>query len=232
MSQPRGFGLNGKSTYTNVCKPCDVSCNFIVDAANGNGLGVRSVKSNGYIQSVFMHTSSTPGAVAGITNPNPVVGYALVTFNNNFNYYLGGFSGQVTPVSSPSTTSVTNHSVYVITSLGNTTLAQWQAVGLPQGFTPAVGQSFIAIATQAIGGTGTVGLPGEQVAPIVSVVGDPVPQLNNLNISQNGGARVLLQFSGPTAAGNTALIPTNPADNTVVGLTFKFDGSSVTIDGI
>lgn len=232
MSQPRGFGLNGKSTYTNVCKPCAVSCNFIVDAANGNGLGIRSLKSNGYVQSVFMHTTSTPGVVAGYTNPNPVAGYALVTFMNNFNYYLGGFSGQVTPVTSPTTTSVTNHNVYVITSLGTTTAAQWLAAGLPAGFAPAVGQSFVAIATGAIGGTGTVGLPGEQVAPIISVVGDPTPQLNNSNIAVNAGAKVLVQFAGPTAAGNTALIATAPADNTVVGMTFKFDGSSVTIDGL
>lgn len=233
MSVARGFGLNGKSFYTNVCKPCDVNLNFIVDAANGNGLGTRSLKSNGYVEAVFMNTSSTPGkSPDGKLNPNPAAGYALVIFKNNFNYYLGGFSGQVTPLTSTSTTSTTAGNVYVITLLGTTTLAQWQAAGLPQGFTPAVGQAFVAIATGAIGGTGHVGLPGEQIAPVISVVGDPTPELNNSNIAVNAGAQVIVQFSGPTAAGNTALIATAPAAGTVVGMTFKFDASSVTIDGI
>lgn len=233
MSVQRGFGLNGKSFYTNISKPCEVNLNYIVDAANGNGLGMRSLKSNGYVEAVFMHTSSTPGSVNGILNPNPPVGYAYVVFkNNNFNYYLGGYSGQIVPLTSTSTTSTTNHSPYVITSLGTATLAQWQAAGLPLGLTPTVGQAFIAIATGTIGGSATVGVPGVQVAPIISVIGDPNTSLSNSNLAKNAGARVLLQFSGPTAAGNTALVATNPADGTTVGLNFLFDGSSVTIDGI
>jgi hypothetical protein len=232
MSVARGFGLNGFKYFTNVVTPCDVNLNFIVDSANGNGLGIRSLKSNGYVESVFMHTSATPGVVGSITNPNPAVGYALVTFKNNFNYYLGGFSGQVTPLTSTSTTSTTQHSVYVITSLGTATLAQWQAAGLPMGLTPTVGQAFIATATGTIGGSATVGIPGEQVAPIISVVGDPNQTISNSNIASNAGARVVLQFAGPTNSSTTTLIPTNPADGTTVGMTFSFDRSSVTIDGI
>jgi hypothetical protein len=230
MSQARGFGLNGKSFYTNVCKPCDVNLQFTVTPTNG--LGVTSVKSNGYVESVFMNTSTTPTAVNGVTNPDPAAGYALVTFKNNFNYFLGMFSSQTPPTVSNSTTSTTAGDVYVITAVGTTTLAQWRAAGLPAGFTPAVGQSFVAIATGAIGGTGTVGLPGVLVAPTVSVVGIPTVQLNNSSIASNAGAKLLLQFSGPTAAGNTALIATAPAAGTVVSMTFKFDGSSVTIDGL
>lgn len=232
MSVVRGFGLNGKSIYTNVCKPIVVNLNFIVDSTNANGLGIRSLKSNGYVESVFMHTTQTPAVVNGVTNPNPANGYALVTFKNNFNYYLGGFSGQIVPLVSTSTTSTTTGNPYVITSLGTTTAAQWQAAGLPAQFTAAVGSAFIARATGAIGGTGTVGLPGVQVAPIVSVVGDPNMEINSSNIAKLAGAEVLVQFAGPTAAGNTALIATAPADGSVVGMVFNFDGSSVTIDGL
>lgn len=233
MSVARGFGLNGKSFYTNVCKPLSVWCNFIVDAANGNGLGMRSLKSNGYIETVFMHTSTTPGkSPGGLLNPNPDVGYANIVFKNNFNYYLGGFSGQIITPGSPTTTSTTNHSPFVITSLGTATLAQWQAAGVPQGVTPAVGVAFIAIATGTIGGSATVGVPGVQIAPIVSVFGDPNQSLNNSNIASNSGARIVLQFSGPTNSSTTTLVATNPADNSVVGLNFNFDGSSVTIDGL
>lgn len=233
MSVQRGFGLNGKSFYTNVATPMDVNCNFIVDSTNGNGLGIRSLKSNGYVEAVFMHTSSTPGSVNGILNPNPAAGYAMVIFkNNNFQKYLGGFSGQITPLTSTSTTATTAGNVYVITLLGTASLAQWQAAGLPQGLTPTVGQAFVAIATGTIGGGAHVGLPGEQVAPIVSVVGDPNTSLGNSNLAVNAGARIIVQFAGPTAAGNTALIATAPADGTVIGMTFKFDGSTVTIDGL
>lgn len=231
MSVARGFSQNGKSYYTNVTKPMDVNLNFVV--ASTNGLGVSSLKSNGYVEAVFMHTTTTPArSPGGILNPNPVAGYALVIFKNNFNYYLGGFSGEIVPLTSTSTTSVVTGSVYVITSVGTTTLAQWQAAGLPAGFTPTVGQSFVAIETSAIGGTGTVGIPGVEVAPTLSVVGDPNTLINNSNISVNAGAEVMVQFSGPTAAGNTALIATAPANGTVVEMCFRFDGSSVTIDGI
>lgn len=232
MSVARGFGLNGKSIYTNVTKPILVFCNFIVDAANGNGYGIRSLKSNGYIESVFMHTSSTAGTINGYTNPNPAVGYAQIRFKSNFNYYLGGFSGWAAPLASTSTTSTTQHNAYAITSVGTTTLAQWQAAGLPQGWVPTVGQSFIATATGAIGGTGTVGVPGIPTTQILSVVGDPTQTLNNSNIATNSGATIIVQILAATNSSTTTLVAAAPADNTVIGMEFCFDGSSVTIDGI
>jgi len=232
MSVARGFGLNGKSLYTNVAKPMDVHCSFIVDATDTGGLGVRSLKSNGYIQSVFMHTSATPGAVAGITNPNPIAGYAVVTFQNNFNYFLGGFAGEIVPLASSNLTSTTNHQPFVITSVGTTTLAQWQAKGLPKGFTPAVGQAFIATATGALGGTGTIGAPGVPTTQVVTLIGDPQTELASANIAQYGGAQVLLQFSAATSSSVTTLAPTAPSDGTLVQLLFQFDGSSVTVDGL
>jgi hypothetical protein len=232
MSVARGFGLNGKSLYSNVCKPCEVNCNFIVDHSNGNGLGIRSLKSNGYIRNVFMNTSASPGKNDNYTNPNPVAGYALIQFKQNFNYYLGGFSGYVAPPTSTSTTSTTAGHAYQITSLGTTTLAQWQAAGLPMGLVPSVNQSFIALATGAIGGTGTVGLPAASQIVNVSIVGDPNQSIANSSIAANGGAWVLVQFNAATNSTTPTLIATAPSDNTVVGMQFMFDGSSVTIDGL
>lgn len=232
MSVARGFGINGKSYYSNVCKPIDVNLNFIVDSTNGNGLGVRSLKSNGYVRNVFMHTSASPGSNDGALNPNPALGYALVQFKNNFNYYLGGFSGQVAPVAGSNLTSATAGGAYVITALGTATAAQWLAAGVPAGVTPSVGVSFIAIATGTIGGSATVKVPGVLLATTVSVVGDPNLSLNNSHISPNGGAYVLLQFSKPTDASTTTLIAGNPADGSTIGMCFRFDGSSVTVDGL
>ncbi len=245
MSVVRGFGLNGKSYYTNVCKPMSVWCNFIVDHTNGNGLGIRSLKSNGFVESVFMNTNQTPGNINNFTNPNPAVGYALIRFKNCFNYYLGGFSGQIIPLTSTSTTSVTTGSVYVITSVGTTTLAQWLAAGVLAGTnpaslggttpavqTPAVGQAFVAIKTGALGGTGTVGLPGVPTSQVVSVVGDPNQSISNVNVASNAGAQIIVQFAAATNASTTTLVAAAPSDGTVVGMFFEFDGSSVTIDGI
>jgi hypothetical protein len=229
MSQPRGFGLNGKSSYENVAKPMIVNCNFVVDSTNGNGLGIRSLKSNGYIHNVFMHTSASPGSNNGQLNPNPALGYALVQFKNNFNYYLGGFDGEIAPLASSNLTSVTAGSAYVITSLGTTTLAQWQTAGLIAGLVPAVGQAFIAAESSSIGGTGTVGAPGVPTTHKVMVVGDPNQSIANSNISQNAGAIIILQFSAPTNSSTTTLVAANPADGSTVGLCFRFDGSSVSI---
>lgn len=241
MSVVRGFGLNGKSIYENVAMPKVVNLNFIVDAANGNGLGIRSLKSNGYVQNVFMHTSTTPGSNNGYLNPNPAVGYALVQFKNNFNYYLGGYSGFV----SPSTSSVkidngatlTIGNPYIIAILGNATAAQWTTVGVPNGITPAVGVAFIAIATGAGSGntsTSRVTVPvatGSGVQ-VTDVIGDPNASIASTSVAQYGGAWVLLRFSAATNSSTTTLVATAPADNSVCAMTFKFDGSTVSIPDV
>ena len=232
MSVARGFGLNGKSLYTNVTKPQEVWCTFIVDHTNGNGWGVRSVKSNGYVEAVFMNTTATPGTQNSLTNPNPQAGYAVIRFKNNFNYYLGVFNGQVVPQTSTSTTSLTAGHVYVITSLGTTTTAQWQTAGLIPGVTPAVGSTFVSAVTASISGTGTVGVPGVPTTQVVTVVGDPNTVVNNASIAQNAGAQVVVQFAAATNSSTTTLVAAAPADNTVVAMQFCFDGSSVTIDGL
>lgn len=197
MAVPRGFGMNGKSYYSNVAGPRDVHLQFTVNSADTGGLGLTSLKSNGYVEYAFMHTSQTPGKLNGFTNPNPQAGYALICFRNNFNVYLNGYSIQQPALTSTNTTSLTAGHVYAITALGNTTTANWQAVGFPVGLTPAVGAVFVATATVSITGTGTVGLPGVPSSPIVSMVGTPNTTLNNSNIGSNSGAQIIIQFSAP-----------------------------------
>lgn len=232
MSVARGFGINGKSYYTNVAKPIDINLNFVVDSTNGNGLGIRSLKSNGYVDAVYMHTSATPAA----GNPNPAVGYAVVKLPNNFNKYLGGFSGFVSPIVSATTPVISGLTVgqaYVITNVGTTTVAEWQAIGFPVGFTPAVGAAFVAKAVGTGGAhTGLVGLPGKSGIISVEVVGDVNQTLNNANIAANGGAQLIVQFLGATSSSDTTLIPKAPADGSVVGMCIRMDGSSVSIDGL
>ncbi len=96
MSVVRGYP-NAGHYYSNIVKPIDIFCNFVVDSTNGNGLGQRSLKSNGYVRNVFLHTSATPGSNDGYLNPNPLAGYAWIQLKSPFNYYLGGNDGFVSP---------------------------------------------------------------------------------------------------------------------------------------
>lgn len=227
MSVFRGNGQNGGHFYSNITFPVNIYCSFVVDSANGNGLGIRSLKSNGYVRNVFMHTSATPGSgLDGYLNPNPAAGVILLQMKNNYNYYLGGSVGFVSPVSGSPVTSTTAHTAYVIVSLGTTTLAQWQAAGLPLGVVPAVGVSFVAIATGAIGGTGAVEASATAGSGItnVEVLGD-AHLSDTTSIASYGGMWVLSQcFASGTL--------TAPADGSVAGMLLTFDGSSVTIDGL
>jgi hypothetical protein len=230
MANARGYGNNGQALYANVTKPMSTWIAFTVTPTNG--LGVTSVKSNGYANYVFMHTSTTPTATAGITNPNPPSGYAMIGLKNNFNAFLGYRWSISYPAGSTGTTSTTAASVYTITALGTTTTAQWQAVGVPAWVTPAVGVTFVATASQAIGGTGTVGVPGVPNIGAVTVVGDPNTTIASSSLAQYGGAYLLLQFNAATNSSTTTFAPAAPTAASIVRLELFYDGSSVTIDGL
>lgn len=228
VGQARGNGQNGGHYYSNITQPVEISCNFVVDSANGNGLGVRSIKSNGYVQNVFMHTSAP---LAGSGNPNPAAGYAMIQLVNNYNKYLGGFSGFVQATQTPTkidNSALTIGQPYIITVLGNATAAQWLTLGVPAGVTPAVGVPFVAIATTAgtaNTSTSRVSLPKSSNVFKNEVIGD-----SNLTVNTQrqtyGGQYILVEFFDITGA---AVAPT---DGSVCGMTFIFDASSVTIDGL
>lgn len=361
MSQAR-WGANGGNFQSNLSRPVKIDLTFIVDHTNGNGLGVRSIKSNGWVRNVFMNTSATPGKGDGYTNPNPAAGYALIQMKQNFNSYTGGFSGFVSPpivsginISGSSMTSGkpytiatvgavpaatftiapiadvsgalagkyltmtdisgNNFLIYFIvsgvgvqpqltgalngylaspltfatgasaatiggdlatligqlnggvsfTATGTTTVTvtnalaanspfgrnanagtsgftvgaptftslstDWGTVGLPAGLTPTVNQSFIAIATGGALGSGTVYASGISGITSVEVIGDANQSVES-QIASQGGAWVLVQFLAPTSSSTTTLIPTAPAANSVVAMSFFFDMGSATVDGL
>jgi hypothetical protein len=208
--------------YTKHKQAVQLDCNFVVDSANGNGLGIRSLKGGG-IQNVYMKTSAT--AAAG----NKVVkaGLIQVVFQDNFARYFGGYSGAVSALSGTSISSgLTIGSPYVIVSVGSSTLAQWQAAGVPVGITPDVGVSFIATATSVAGG-GLVQAPVFSGLDTIEVVGDPNETLTSsaLNIAGvSSGSYMLLQcyLNGTAAA---------PVDGSVIGMTFVLSNSSILVQG-
>jgi hypothetical protein len=199
-----------------------IDFNFIVDHANGNGFGLRSLKSSvpgiplsQLVTSVFMNTSSTPAA----GSPNPAAGLIMVQLATNYLGYVGGYWGAGSPLTGSALTSTTSGKAYVITSLGTTTTAQWVAAGLPIGQVPSVGGAFIATAGGAIGGTGTVEVPGVSGLGNIEVVGDPLQA-----VAATGGSVLILQCLAPTSSSVTTPVATAPADNSVIGLRFVMLG--------
>lgn len=224
MSLARG-GQNGGHYYSNIVMPQEIDLQFTVDATNG--LGVTSIKSNGWVANVFMHTSTTPSTGnEGIVNPNPANGVLLIQMKQNFNAFLGCNFSFRPPVTGGAVTSVTTGTAYVISVLGTTTLAQWQAVGLPPGLTPTLNQSFVAKATQAIGGSGSVKVVTTSAIFMVEVVGDPNQSIANSSIASNGGAWLCLQLLNASSA------LTAPTASTIVNANLLFDRSSVSVDGL
>lgn len=122
MANP--MGNNSGRFYSYLVKPVHIECSFVVDVANGNGLGIRSLKGMG-VKNAFMHTSSTPGTNRGQTNPNPASGFALIQLDANYNRYVGGFSGFVSPLTGSNIaingSALTAGQPYVITSVGHAT---------------------------------------------------------------------------------------------------------------
>lgn len=212
-------------TYNPHNKATLLDCSFIVDPTNGNGFGVRALKKSGRVSSVFMHTSATPGkADNGLTNPNPANGYISVTLQDNYNAYLAGFSGFVSPISGTPISISAGLSagvVYVITSLGTSTQANWQAIGLPSYIKAAVGVSFVATTGTAGTGTGVVESTVYSAADHIEVIGDS--NLMNSNGSNVQGAGIGMTLNLACYHGGALGAP---ASGAVIGLAFYLNNSA------
>ena len=266
----------------------------MIDPANQNGKGIRSLKGAG-IANVFMHTTAsfvgnthttttvdgisggtqslvvgqqisgsgiaagttiasivsgtsitiTPaatGTASGVTisivaagSPNPAAGYILVQFQDNFNFYYFGTSGYVSPLTG-SNISISGSSVltigqpYVIVSVGTSTTANWNAVGLPVGVIPAVGETFFASVTGSGTGTGVVQAASTSGIFATEVIGDPNQTLGaNYNgasiLGGAAGSYMILQTLNASGA------VTAPATGTVVGLSFFMSNSFIQVGG-
>ncbi len=220
----RNFASAGK-IYSMHVMPVLLDCNFVVDSANGNGLGIRNLKGPA-IKNVFMHTSATPAP----GNPNPAPGYIVVQLSDNYNRSLSGFNSIVSPVSGTpllvASAGLTVGLPYIITSVGTTTQAQWVALGVPAGVSAAPGVSFIAKAASALG-TGVVEVPAAAGSGITAIetVGDPNASIApNPTANQGFGAQIILR-----CLSNGAIA--TPADNSVISLAMYLSNSSIQVMG-
>ena len=224
----RNYASAGR-IYSMHVKPVLVDCNFIVDSTNGNGLGIRSLKGP-LVQSVYMHTSATPAA----GNPNPASGTIVVQLQDNFNRSFSGFNAVVSPVSGSAlkidNSALTPGVAYIITTLGDASVAKWNAIGVPAGVTPAVGVSFIAASDGGSANVSssrvmTTAAAGSNIMTI-ETVGDPNLSIApNPSANQGYGASFILQCRDATGA------IAAPADGSVISLAFYLSDSSILIAG-
>lgn len=208
--------------------PSLVDCSFVIDVANANGLGVSGLRGTSMIAQVFGHTSATPAVYNGITN-NLVAGFYQIFFKDSYYKYFGGFNGFMTQNSGSNISISAGLSlgvVYVITSVGTSTAANWQAVGLPVGILPAVGVSFQASTTSAGTGTGIVQVSQANGSGIhyIEVVGDPTTTLYTTGIGANS-PYIIVRTMAPTNSSTTTPIATQPADKSTLNLALYLSNS-------
>lgn len=218
---------NGGKVFQMESSPVTISCTFTVNSTDSAGLGITSLKGP-TVSAVYMNTSATPAD----NNPNPAAGTIVLQLQDNYNRTIVPMKHSIqSPLSGSSllvaSAGLTVGVAYVITILGTTTTAAWHALGVPAGVTPAVGVSFIAAATSALG-TGAVQITaaaGSGVASI-EIVGEP-----NMSIAPDGlqnqgfGAQIILQcrdYAGAIVA---------PANGSIISLELLLSNSSVTVQG-
>lgn len=195
---------NGGKIYMEHVNAALLDCEFTVAATNASG--VTGLK-GGLIPAVYMHTSTTPSA----GNPNPAAGYAIVQLGDNFNGLYGCYSQLISPNSGSSllvaSAGLTAGLVYTITIMGTTTVAAWHTLGVPAGIAPAVGVSFVAANTSAVG-TGAVQVPKVTGSGALSMelMGNPNLQLISSNPNQGASGYypyLIFRFMSATAAAPT-----------------------------
>lgn len=231
--------VNRGHFYVPHVTPVVVDCNFVVAATDVAGLGITNLKGQG-VQNVFMHTSATPGkGPNGLLNPNPQAGIIMVQLADNFSRLYGQWSSLVAPNSGSNIVvtlagaALTVGNIYVITVLGTTTAADWLALGVPAGVTPAVGVAFVALVTGAGVGTGQVQAPAAAASGVnhIEVIGSSQLSISPIPVGGTphvGGFIYLACYADSAADAN---VLTAPASGTEIKLAFYLSQSSVVVAG-
>lgn len=116
--------------------------------------------------------------------------------------------------------------VYQITVVGAATTAQWITAGVPVGITPAVGVTFVALATSAgsLSACKAIGVSGISA---VEIVGDTSTMLQNQPVVPLSGGFLTIQCLGATDASTTTLIPTDPISGSTLYIEIYLNDSQV-----
>lgn len=198
-----------------------------ITATQAGTINGRLIALTGAVTLSATNTITQPAGASG-------GGVIVVQLQDNYNSLLSRFRAIISP-SSASALKVDNSALtagvaYIISTLGNASLAKWQALGVPAGVTPAVGVSFIAASNGGAGNTSTSRVMASAIAGSgilrIELIGDP-----NLSIApdptknQGFGAQFILQcydYAGAKAA---------PADGSVISIGLLLNDSSVQVQG-
>jgi hypothetical protein len=204
--------------------PVALDCSFTVASTDSAGLGITGLTGAG-IKAVYMHTSATPAA----GNPNPDAGTIIIQFQDTYFKFFGMDSDLRSPSSgtplaiTAAGANIVAGTPYIISAVGTSTLADFRAIGLPIGITPAIGVAFIGSSTTGSGtGTGFVQVARSAGAGIdhLEIVGNP-----SLTIGAGSSAPFMILNC------NLSLVKTQPADGTVIDLHFLLSNSSILVSG-
>lgn len=207
-------------------RPIEIDCQFVVARADSAGNGLTGLIGPG-IKAVYMHTSATPSA----GNPNPADGSIVVQFQDTYKVLFVADQALASPNSGTGIviTSAGAHIVagtpYVITVVGTSTLADWQAIGLPQGQTPAIGMAFIGSSTTGSGsGSGQVQIAKSTGTGITNIEQVGLPSSSLSSTVYSSAPYAVFQCMKNSAK-------TQPADGTVISMRFLLTDSSILNQG-
>lgn len=185
----RNFASGGK-IYSMHVMPVLVDCNFIVD--NTQPSGISSLKGPLVSQVLMNSAAATPTQVIA-------AGTILVKLSDDYNGCFNALSASIVTAPSGSDVKIDNAALtagvaYRITTLGDATEAQLQAVGLPAGITPAVGVSFIATATGIAGNVLTTRVQAAATTSTVATLALAAdPNLTASSDESSSGAYAIFQ---------------------------------------
>lgn len=153
------LGNSGGRLYSFGSQPVLIDCNFIVDPANGNGYGNRTLKGQG-VQAVYMHsTASITGTTSSSVNPNVITSIAQGTGS-----LMPGMPIQGTgiPVGATISAILSSSSIQIsanATSSNSSETITYQAPGSPN---PAAGTALVHLSSnynRYLGGFSGFGSP-------------------------------------------------------------------------
>lgn len=160
-------------------------------------------------------SSATLLKTTGVQSPTPAAGVLT---------YVSG-SGSTTALTYSSAVAGLATGFTFALTVSDTNNQDWHSVGLPYGVSPAVGASFVAVATGAGGSTGEVIAAGISGITSMEVIGDPNLSLapHPAGPSAEVGGWILVQMLAPTSSSVTTLVPTAPTDGSTCGMCFYVD---------
>lgn len=220
-----GSSATINSGFTGVFQGNIIAVTSITDTLGGTVNGSLVALNGAVTLSAASIVNSKPlvPSFLGAGNPNPEPGIIVVQLQDNYNKYLDKYVDLRAPLSGSSISSgMVVGNPYVIASLGSSSAAQFLAAGVPANITPAVGVSFIAIATSIAGGA-LVQAPAAAGSGI-----DHIEVIGNPNLMNSNGAYTLGAGNGMelilACYQNSVL--TAPADGTFIGLDFYLNNSA------